>query len=250
MYEDFINEYYAYFEGQPIPWHDYAIGNYHLSAIGVSHQELDPKQHSGPCLKKLYDEYQQKFGGCYVEPPERKGIFKIGIMIHKEIQENAKEKDPSLDVEYALILPLAIGKDVVYVKGSIDLLSRYDPYLTDIKSSAPYNMPKNEKDYHISHGDQTILYTYIYNNKMRNLVEMPEIEDVRIAYVSKHNLDTRICNVDYDDDIGKEYYDDLMGRVKYFHKCLKKQVAPIGEPMKYCKYCELKGECEEFKNGS
>ena len=63
----------------PIDWHAKRVGVYHVSVIGCNHKDLEPDDHSGPCLREAY------WGYVNPRPPtvETIGNFEEGIDHHK-----------------------------------------------------------------------------------------------------------------------------------------------------------------------
>ena len=94
-----MNKYKDQWLEKPVKWHDYKIGTYHISAIGNSHQDLEPEEHSGPCLRSLYDKYIKG-------EEEGKGVFQLGNILHAELQRIYKINHPNSVFEFPIVFTI------------------------------------------------------------------------------------------------------------------------------------------------
>lgn len=238
------NEYYEYFvDDLEKSWHAYQIGDYHISAIGTTYKDLMEEDKTGPCLRNQFFDFKRNNPVPVVLEPEKAGIFHMGNIIHELVQTKYKINHPEVDIEYALMVTLNPG---IRIKGSIDIINRYDGYIIDIKSSAPYNMPGSISDMRPQYYSQVMLYAHAYNFFMKS-DRMPDVKTLYVLYVNKHNLETKLTMEKYDQKTGMKMWNDFHQRTTYLHTCLEKDEPPIGEPNKYCRYCPDKEGCEEYE---
>ena len=236
-----LTKYFNISEGN---WHQNKIGTYHVSAIGNSHQDLEPEEHYGPCLRATATQYTQ--------PPDKTlhflGTVHIGKLIHRIIQENFKEKNPNAKIEY----PIIIKKDGLIFKGSVDILIREPDMVIDIKTANRFTFPSGKYDYNPTYVSQL----KIYAGFLIRILENFNPEKVRIVYVEKSSLKT----IEIDVSVSKEELEDAIKdfeeRAKYLHECLTQDKFVIAEPHKWCKYCPLlksvcipRGDIEIVKKG-
>lgn len=258
------NKYEEYFEKEAGEWHRYKVGEYHISAIGLSNKDLDDDEHGGPCLKKLFQRYKDEITMTDDEikakhlPPLKRGIFKYGNTVHEMVQTRRKTVYPWMDMEFAIKLELDLEMETIkpttlteptdkkiLILGSIDMIDRFAGKIIDIKTASRWTMPGGENDYSVTHGNQTRIYSSLYNLIFR-AEELPIVENVTILYIRKDNWQTNECDVDYDHMNSKDYVGEFIDRVVYFHNCLINNVEPDPEPNKWCKYCDLKDRCDGY----
>jgi hypothetical protein len=232
------NKFEKYFKKKDGEWHNYKIGVYHVSAIGCTHQNLEPEEHYGPCLRSTYYDY--------VETVEKnEGAFKIGNILHEHVQDVYKKNEPASIVEFPIKLKTDIAEIEIEIRGSVDLIDMADePYIIDLKTSSMYTFPSGKYDLNPTYETQVILYTFILRDRIFKK-EFFNPDKVIITYIKKHNLETIELDSDYDDEKGAEYYKDFLERISYLHECLITEELPVAEPHKWCKYCTHLSECLE-----
>ena len=235
------NLYHKYWIEEPKKVHEYKIGTYHVSQIGNSHGDLEPAEHSGPCLRQGYFEY--------LDPTEfddgTKGNFHMGNIIHKEIQRIMKINNPAIINE--LPLRMWIYDDMI-LSGSVDtvVFVKGGAHVIDIKSASRYTLPKGKYDKNITHFTQVYIYAHMLNRHVFG--ESIPIKTVSILYVNKHNLATFKQTEKFNEEKAQDIFNDFVERCAYLNTCLKEKEVPIAEPMKWCKYCRYREKCEELGN--
>lgn len=232
-------------------WHDYLIGEYHVSSVGLDHSNLEPEEHYGPCIRHTYFQYKVP-----VEKNGRvDGALLMGKIIHREIQTYRKKTNPNMVVEFPMTV---YTKDGLTVKGSIDMIE-FDPIvIVDIKTASDYTFPTSEYDINPTYSSQVKLYTgYLYNVIFNADYFFPEI--MRITTVRKRNLETIEQDLPITEDEWDERFDEIIppfeDRVSKLHYCLMHDKIPDAEPHKWCKYCPNlefcmeRGDIVEVKEG-
>ncbi len=256
------NEYRKYWKAKPREWHENKIGIYHVSSIGCNHQDLDPDNHSGPCLRSTYWDYVDPIPNS----DETDGNLEEGNRHHKDLQKIIKEWKPNSIIEYPVAVELIreldeLGEDgelqeekILFV-GSIDILYKhlFDDEINynvkswsiwDIKTASSYTLPRGKYDKNPTHFDQTEIYGYIvlafdldeHKNKIKRK---------KIIYIDKHNLGTYTQREKFNVIEAEEKYQDAVERCWYIHDCLTKGEVPAPEPMHWCKYCKYLDRCME-----
>ncbi len=198
------NKYEKYFEAKPTEWHRNIIGEYHVSAIGVGHQDLEQNEHSGPDLRDTFYEYINPLPDSALT----RGNFKMGNIMHREVQTDAKANRPCI-VEYPLFRTFIRGDQRIKIFGSIDLIE-YDNELAkngiiqaitlvDLKSASDWTYPYGPENLNPTHRDQVIIYAYWLQNWVFNIKVM-KISKIRVVYMNKHEAYCGEVNVIYDND--------------------------------------------------
>ena len=223
-----------------VDWHEHVPHHYHVSQIGVGHQDLSPDKHQGPCLRQAY--YR------IVVPKERdvgsEGNLFVGTTVHEKLQDITKKNVPHSIIEFPLF-----GKYLhVTYSGSVDIVKfKKKSFLPikvnvcDIKSASEYTLPKYETDYNPTYFAQVYLYAYILNTFY--LVDV-FVQDLEIWYVNKHNYATHVITQKYDPKKGKEFFKDFLQRCTELDAHLQTEVLPDKEPMRWCKYCDYRMLCD------
>lgn len=232
-----INNYRKYYYEVDKDWHENRVGVYHVSSIGNSHKELDPHEHSGPCLRETFK--------GYIDPVEnddkKEGNFHIGRILHKIIQEIYKHNVPNSSIEFPIIIQLASD---IQIKGSIDIIDFDKTAVIDIKTSSMFTHPSSEYDYNPTHTSQISIYSGLlmgYVFKLKYFT--PKL--IQMVYTKKHNLETAELDIDVDKEDIKNALHEFIERVIYLDNCLTKFRTPVAEPHKWCKFCRHLDFCKE-----
>ena len=234
------NEYEKYWLIDEKEWHENEIGIYHISAVGISHQDLEPEEHSGPCLRSKYFVYLE--GENHNQASI--GNFYMGNLLHAESQGIYKKNHPNSVGEFPIVYKIAEGGEDITIKGSVDIVDFDIQINPDLKTASMFTFPSSEYDTSPTYMTQVTLYTYILNE----FVFRPSwyrAESLMIVYFKKHNLTTLEQLKKYTDDIGKSVYDEFIWRVRFLHNCLMDREVPDAEPNKWCKYCHKLEYCLE-----
>jgi len=197
------NKYEKYFEAKPTEWHRNIIGEYHVSAIGVNHQNLEQNEHSGPSLRDIFYEYTNPLPNSATT----RGNFKMGNIMHKYVQDDAKANRPCI-VEFPLMKTFTSGDQTIKVFGSIDLIE-FDKEpdkdgiatitLVDLKSASDYTYPFGPEKLNPTHQDQVMIYAYWLQNWILNPKVM-KISKIRIVYMNKHEAYCGEIDIPYNND--------------------------------------------------
>ena len=245
------NEYEKYWVINEKEWHENEIGIYHISAVGISHQDLEPEEHSGPCLRNKYFVYLEGENHNLATT----GNFKMGNYLHAEAQEIYKKNHPNSVGEFPIVYELDSKgnefwgieeeeEEYIIIKGSVDIVDFDIQINPDLKTASMFTFPSSEYDMSPTYMTQVTLYTYILNE----FVFRPtwyRAESLMIVYFKKHNLTTLEQFKKYSDEMGKEVYDEFIRRVRFLHNCLMDREVPDAEPNKWCKYCPKLDYCLE-----
>lgn len=234
------NKFHEYWVIDEKPWHEYHEKIYHISAIGVSHQDLEPEESSGPCLRDKYFVYLE--GENHSD--ETKGNFKLGNYLHAENQRIYKLNTPNSVSEFPLIYKIMNGERELTIKGSVDIIDFDIQANPDLKTASLFTFPKSEYETKITYMTQVSLYTYI----LKELVFRPSWylpKFLRIVTFKKHNLYTLEQDQPYYEEEGEAIYLEFLDRVRYLDDCLRDREVPRAEPHKWCKYCHKLEYCLE-----
>ena len=75
---------------EEVDWHEKIIGVYHISGIGCGHADIDPDEHSGPCLRQVWWDYTHPIP----HNQETEGNFEMGSDLHEKWQKIVKKWRP------------------------------------------------------------------------------------------------------------------------------------------------------------
>ena len=233
------NKYEKYFEAKPTEWHRNIIGEYHVSAIGVNHRELEQNEHSGPNLRDTFYEYANPLPNSATT----RGNFKMGNIMHKYVQKGAKANRPCI-VEFPLAKTFTSGNQTIKVFGSIDLIE-FDKEpdkdgiatitLVDLKSASDYTYPFGPEKLNPTHQDQVMIYAYWLQNWILNPKVM-KISKIRIVYMNKHEAYCGEIDIPYDNDKMIGYWVDFISR------CFELDTKLRRFTKIYVKYMEIMGK--------
>ena len=235
------NLYPKYWIEKPKKVHEYKIGTYHVSQIGNSHKNLEPKEHSGPCLRQGYWEY--------LDPTEFEigtvGNFHIGNILHEEIMRILKINNPAVISEFPLRMWIF---DDMTLSGSVDAIvfTKKGAHVIDFKTASQYTLPKGRYDKNPTHFTQVYIYAWMLHRHVFG--ESIPVLDVSVIYINKHNLATFKQTEKFKEEKGKDIFNDFVDRCAYLNNCLMEKQVPIAEPMKWCKYCRYKEQCIELED--
>jgi len=237
------NKYQVYWIEKPKEWHSNTIGIYHVSSVGCNHQDLNPDEHSGPCIRQTFYEYINPID----DNDQTKGNFHVGTIDHKEVIRIYRSNNPNAVDEFPIYLKL-VNKDgiEIIIKGSIDLLVFvYEEMITydilDFKTASDYTFPHHEGDKNPTHFDQVRVYTSLVENYIFGKIKA---RDNILVYINKHNLYTGEQREKYDSNIGLDKLMDFVSRCFELHGYLIRIELPPREPMKWCKYCKYGLRCK------
>lgn len=234
------NKYGIYWKEEPKEWHRNLIGEYHVSAIGVDHQEFNPNDHSGPCLRQTFY--------FYVDPlpftEQTEGNFHMGRIIHKELQRIYIINHPNAVAEFPLGLETEREGEKIKHFGSIDLM-RIDLdglHVPDIKSASDWTFPKTSDDKNQTHFDQSRIYVGWLISRILNTKFM-KVKTNGIIYVDKHNLYTGEQFEKTNKKLCIERFVEFIDRSWALHNYLIEEKLPPKEPNKWCKFCDYRHRC-------
>lgn len=232
-------------------WHENKIGVYHISAVGVNHQDLGYDEHSGPCLRNLYREYTDPIP----DSPSTMGNFEMGEDLHRALQKIVKEWEPNTIIEKPLAKIFTRDERSILLVGSIDIEyfqmfnlkkatseTKRKVEIWDIKSASSYTLPRGRYDKNPTHFDQTKVYGG-FDILFGLNTEHCEMVRVKIIYIDKHNKATYIQREKFIPEEAIEMVGDCVDRAFYLDSCLLNKQIPVPEPMKWCKYCKYLDWC-------
>jgi hypothetical protein len=241
------NEFQKYWHPEFAEWHSYKIGEYHVSSVGISHQHLEPNEHSGPCLRATFYEYINPIE----KSDETEGNFEQGSDMHKLLQDIVKKWKPNTIIEKPLII-LIIKPDgrIIKVMGSEDIHYIHQPVVPafvrisiwDIKTASEYTLPPDRKTKNPTHFDQTYIYAVIDEEYFLH-PDKTKIVRLKIIYIDKHNKGVYVQRIKYNPKRGKKKLEEFKQRVIYLDDCLIKEELPDREPHHWCKYCVYQNRC-------
>jgi len=209
-------------------WHKFILGKYHVTVLLG-------------CLKQFYG--IQKYE---IEPDlKRKCIGFIGNLYHNEIQTFLKKKD-----EFNLIeIPIEIEIDSeISIRTKIDIANPNEYLLSDIKTFSVFLFPKVKKDGSINVSDKTIkqivIGIFILNH---TYFKLNPAENIKVICVSKQDLETKPLIIEYNEDDGLFFYNQITEKAKTLHHAFVNDIFPPAEIHKWCKYCPILNICDEGK---
>lgn len=234
------NKFEKYFIKKDTEWHSYKIGEYHVSAVGCSHQDLEPEEHYGPCLRSTALDYTDPIEKTI----ETKGNLKMGNMLHKKSQSVYKHNNPNSVIEFPLKFKHKRGDIEIETRGSVDIIDFEEKSIPDLKSSSMFTHPSSPYEFNPTHVSQERIYTHQLTELVfRPTFFMPEI--LRTTYLKKHNMTASELDEIYSKDKCEADFEDFLDRCFYLDKCLRKGILPEAEPHKWCKLCPRLGFCME-----
>lgn len=247
------NEFEKYFVETDKDWHQNIVGEYHVSLIGTTKEESEDPQHYGPCLRFAYWEYVDTLPYGI----ESEGEFKMGDLLHEEVQRIRKINKPASIAEFPLAMYIWSGEELIKIMGSIDLLefslnpaeSHKIMFKTaDIKTASPYTFPRSPYEFNETYIGQVYIYTYWLYNYFLNKETFKEPEVMEIIYIKKASpaLETGVQTKNYDPEVAKSLFNDFCERSIYLHNTIKKEEVPPAEPHRWCKYCKYRKRCKEY----
>ena len=238
---------------EPVDWHEKIIGIYHISVVGCDHQDLEPDEHSGPCLRTSFWDYID----AIPDDPESEGNFEMGRDLHEKWQKLVKEWYPHADIERTVAKIFTRFEESILLVGSEDVhmpllfnlahdtsKTKRKREIWDGKSASEWTLPKGRYDKNPTHFDQP----YIYGG-MEILFELNmehnEIKRIKVYYFDKHNKGTYIQREHFEPDVAVDKLGDCVDRAFYLHACLVSSKIPNPEPHKWCKYCRYISRCKQ-----
>jgi len=245
------NKYLKYFIIKPYEWHQNKIGYYHVSQIGANNQRLEPKDHSGPCLRDTF--YGFIPIDVKLQSLNTQGNFGVGNIFHPHVENIQKTNNPFNFPEFPLQKLLDHDGQKIIVLGSIDLPRQKiltfddnadDPipiHITDLKTASDYTFPYDNSvmNRNPTHFDQVYIYgywliNYYLNSKYNKLI------DLTVAYINKHEAYTGEQVEKYDNDHGVGIFIDFITRAFTLDTKLRRFMKIYSE---WCDHCveELKG---------
>jgi hypothetical protein len=244
------NEFRKYWHPEFREWHENKIGTYHVSSVGLNHQDLEPEEHSGPCIRETWYEYTDPIP----DRDETVGNFEMGNDIHKPLQEIIKKWKPHVIVEKPLKKIINNKGRMIKAVGSIDIEYQHNCAKTDtekvkisiwdIKSASKFTLPSGKYDRSPTHFSQVSIYA-VMDDFFSLHPDWNIVVRVKIIYVSKHNKATFTQRQKYQSELADEIWDEFCSRVCYLDDCLVEDILPEREPHKWCLkgYCKYKNRC-------
>ena len=234
------NKYLDYFVIRPYEWHQNKIGYYHVSQIGSSHVNLDPKKHSGPCLRDTF------FVFIPIDKKKQSllttGNFEVGNIFHGHVEDIKKTNNPFHFPEFPLQRLMDRNGQKLIILGSIDLprqkiLTFKDNankpipiHITDLKTASEFTFPydNSEDNQNPTHFDQVTIYgfwlmNYYLRRKYNRLV------DLTVAYLNKHEAYTGEQVRKYNNEAAKVIFVDFIKRAFILDKKIRQFMKILNE---------------------
>jgi len=202
-------------------WHEKKVGKYHFSQLLG-------------CLRKYYWSFQLELK----DTPEQMGIYLIGTILHRYIQENIEKHYGFSIIER----PCVDECDDFDILGKVDVIDILEHIETDIKTTQwlPIFADLDESKFEEKYGKyilQVLAYAYFLN---KTYFKIDPLQTLRIILVDKSNLAVKLIEFDFDEGIGEYFYLKIRERAKYLHDCLTLlQVCDQFHLDKNCKFCPV-----------
>jgi len=209
-------------------WHRKKIGEYHFSQLLG-------------CIRNYW--YWFKYDRELTV--EQKGIFLIGKIVHKHIQNHLEKTVGFVVIEHPIIDDVS---EEIQIIGKIDVINVKEKRETDVKTTRylPVLADLSVEAFEQKFGKyllQIMSYAFFLNN---TYYKEDPIETLRIALVDKADLYTKLIEIDYDDELAKYFYLKLRARAEYLHEhLLNNEVPEHCEPSKNCMWCAFVNLCPE-----
>jgi CRISPR/Cas system-associated exonuclease Cas4 (RecB family) len=226
--ENHAGEYFD-FESIKSEWHRKKLGEYHLTSLLG-------------CLRKywyffLYPDREHTL--------EQKGIFLIGQIFHKHIQDHLEktlgfviiecpcedEVEDGISILFKIDIVQIRSKEIADIK-----TTRYMPIIGDLSIE---NFEKKFGKYIL----QVLAQIYFVNN---TYFKCDPMETIKILYIDKFNLFTKPIWLDYDEKLGEYFYLKIRARANYLHEHILTDTIPDNyDPSDFCVYCAFVDLCPE-----
>ena len=230
-------EKYFDFSSLDSEWHIKKIGEYHLTKLLA-------------CLRAYW--YWFKYDR--ENTLEQKGIFLIGKIFHKHIQDHLEKTLGFVIIECPCEDEFPHGIGLISILFKIDIAHLRDKEISDIKTTRymPVIGDLSVEKFEEKFGKyilQVLAQIYFVNNTYFKLDPM---ETIKLLYIDKYNLYTKEIWMEYDEKLAEYFYIKMRARAKYLHDHLLNDTVPEHcDPNKNCTYCafvDLCAEGTEIKN--
>jgi hypothetical protein len=255
--ENVADQYFDFSELQS-EWHRKKVGQYHFSSLLR-------------CLRRYYYEFQFDTELSLAD----KGVFLAGRVWHKHIQDYLEKTYGFVIIERPICDEFSVflnrdQRDDIEIIGKIDIIDTKKSLEADIKTTSylPMLIDMSEDKFEEKYGRyilQLMAYGYFLNHTYFEGIN--PIETLRIILVDKKTLETKLIEMDYnqeslveqrgeimedgwdeDESIAEYFYLKIRNRAKTLHKCLVNEEVPEQHYCsKNCQYCPFAEEhlCEE-----
>ena len=221
-------EKYFNFSALDSEWHRKKIGEYHLTSLLA-------------CIRKYWYWFKHDRKNTLQE----KGIFLIGKIFHKHIQDHLEKTLGFVIIECPCEDELEDGISIVF---KIDIAHLRNKEISDIKTTRymPILSDLSVKKFEEKFGKyilQVLVQIYFVNNTYFKLDPM---KTIKLLYIDKADLYTKEIWMDYDKELAEYFYLKIRERAKYLHERLLTDVVPVhSDPDKNCVYCAFVDLCAE-----
>ena len=239
--EDNHADKYFDFDGWESQWHIKKIGEYHLTS-----------------LLRCLNEYWYFFKYDREFTLEQKGIFLIGKIFHKHIQDYLEKTLGFVIIEFPcedeIVDEYDLDRENISILFKIDIVQTRTKEISDIKTTRymPVIGDLSVNKFEEKFGKyilQILAQIFFVNNTYFKLDPM---ETIKILYIDKANLYTKEIWLDYDEELGKYFYLKIRARAKYLNDHLLHDELPnqaeTSKDCLYCAYVDLCPEGTELKN--
>lgn len=224
-----VAEKYFDFDSLDSDWHKKKIGEYHLTRLLG-------------CIRAywFWFKYDREF------TLEQKGIFHIGKILHKNIQDYLEKTLGFVIIEFPCEDELENRISILF---KIDIVHTRDKEISDIKTTrympiiSDLSVDKFEEKFG-KYILQVLAQIYFVNNTYFKLEPM---ETIKILYIDKINLYTKEIWLDYNEELGEYFYLKIRARAEYLHDYLTEldTIPEHYDPSKDCLYCPFIDLCPE-----
>lgn len=229
--EDNHAEKYFDFDGWESKWHEKKIGEYHLTS-----------------LLRCLNAYWYFFKYDRKHTLEQKGIFLIGKIFHKHIQDYLEKTLGFVIIEFPCEDEVPHGIGLISILFKIDIAQTRTKEISDIKTTRymPVIGDLSVSKFEEKFGQyilQVLAQIYFLN---KTYFKLDPMETIKILYIDKANLYTKELWLDYDEELGEYFYLKIRARAMYLHDHLLTDELPNkAEPSKNCLYCAFVDLCPE-----
>jgi len=228
--EDNHADKYFDFDSWDSKWHIKKIGDYHLTSL-LS------------CIRAYW--YFFKYDRSHTL--EQKGIFLIGKIFHKHIQDYLEKTLGFVIIEFPCEDEIEEDINILF---KIDIVQTRSKEIADIKTTRymPIIGDLSVNKFEEKFGKyilQILAQIYFVNNTYFKLDPM---KTIKILYIDKSTLYTKELWLDYDKELGEYFYLRIRERAKYLHERILNDTVPVhSDPSKDCLYCAFVDLCAEGK---
>ena len=209
-------------------WHRKKVGEYHLTSL-LS------------CIRKYWYWFKYNIELSLIQ----KGIFLIGKIFHKHIQDHLEKTLGFVIIEMPCEDEVEEDISILF---KIDIVEIREKEISDLKTTRymPIIGDLSVNEFEQKFGKyilQVLAQIYFVNH---TYFKQEPMETIKILYISKNDLFTKPIWMDYNNELGEYFYLKIRARAKYLHEHLLNDTIPEHcDPSKNCIYCAFVDMCAE-----